>query len=543
MSGETKELTDDGSVNSALVWAENPELEYFRAMMNNQMDIEGSLIGESTIKEHFDGQEILGPNHPAAGRRPSSEKNKLEAVNTSGLSVNENDTVENIHTLDGSLQDWFANNKIEKDIDVAFEVGTLETPPDIFPRFDPATGTFSANPQYRTQGGQPTNHQQQFYSGAHSPLQFQAAGQYDHPDNIAPEAPHIPGFIFVTSGNSCAVQTKGGSKESTHPLSKSIFCDDSAADDDEEDAQHTSSRWGCGRITVISVLVGVIIAATIFAILFSQQSNSLETSSAAAEAEAPSWVPRPAATTASTSTLTPTSINRNTPAPSEEEPVSNPSKSPSPVFRPSSRPVTEQTDDDTTPSPTTTSVVVRIEIMSPGLMDSLTDPDSPQLLALEWLMNETQVDLYSDNQLRQRFVLATFFFSTDGTEWTKASSWLEEGTDECDWWGIDCDDSGGVTALRLSKDNLSGPIPPEIHLLSDTLEEIFFDDNNISGTIPASVGRLSRLERLQLKNNQLQGTLPTELGNLESIRLLSFKDNDITGTIPSEIGQLKVIRK
>jgi hypothetical protein len=568
MSGETEELTDVGSVDSALLWAENPELEYFRVMMNNQMDMEDSLIGDSTLHDLLDGQQLPRPDPPSAIQRSGRHKQRdAEAADTSGLSLNENDTIENIRTIDGSLEAWFAERQVEKAIDAAFEVGTLETPPDIPPRFNPATGSSYPTPQYGPQEGQPAYQQHPFYPAVPPEQNFHPARQYEHADNIVVAPEHVPGFIFVTSGHSSAVQTKAGSKGTTHPLSKSAYYDDS--DDDEEDDQQTPNRWGYGRIVLISVLLAVIVAAVIFAVLFSQRSNSLSSSSQAVEAEPPSWAPLPSApsSTISTSTLTPTSINRKPPAPSEGEPtprpVDNLSPAPSsasgptpegiegsipfpPTMRPSKENVATSPPEpslNVTYAPTMSSVVVRIEALSPESMEALADPTSPQLLALEWLVNDTKADTYSDRQLSQKFVLATLFFSTDGSGWKDSLSWVEDGVDECEWRGIECNEDGGVRAIRLSEDNLSGPLPQEIHLLSDSLEEVFFDENKISGTIPTSVGLLSKLERLQLTENRLEGTLPTELGNLQSIRFLSFKNNDISGTLPTEIGQLNFIRK
>ena len=41
--------------------------------------------------------------------------------------------------------------------------------------------------------------------------------------------------------------------------------------------------------------------------------------------------------------------------------------------------------------------------------------------------------------------------------------------------------------------------------------------NQLSGTIPAELGNLTRLISLGLENNQLSGTIPAEIGNLTSL--------------------------
>jgi len=45
------------------------------------------------------------------------------------------------------------------------------------------------------------------------------------------------------------------------------------------------------------------------------------------------------------------------------------------------------------------------------------------------------------------------------------------------------------------------------------LSLLYLDHNQLSGTIPASLGNLSTLESLSLADNQLTGSIPTELGN------------------------------
>ena len=41
--------------------------------------------------------------------------------------------------------------------------------------------------------------------------------------------------------------------------------------------------------------------------------------------------------------------------------------------------------------------------------------------------------------------------------------------------------------------------------------------NELYGTIPSALSKLSGLTRLQLTSNLLEGTIPTELGELESL--------------------------
>ena len=49
--------------------------------------------------------------------------------------------------------------------------------------------------------------------------------------------------------------------------------------------------------------------------------------------------------------------------------------------------------------------------------------------------------------------------------------------------------------------------------------------------------------RLTLYGNNLTGTIPSELGKLTKLRYLSLALNPLTGPIPSEIGLLTALSK
>ena len=62
------------------------------------------------------------------------------------------------------------------------------------------------------------------------------------------------------------------------------------------------------------------------------------------------------------------------------------------------------------------------------------NPDSPQNKAFEWLISDTDYHpLLSESRIRQRFALATFYFSTDGPQWLFQDHWLNHTRHECEW--------------------------------------------------------------------------------------------------------------
>ncbi|CAB9525281.1 Leucine Rich Repeat [Seminavis robusta] len=211
---------------------------------------------------------------------------------------------------------------------------------------------------------------------------------------------------------------------------------------------------------------------------------------------------------------------------------------------------------------------------------AMENPRSPQTKAYQWLNNSINNSNNTHHlpvwRLRQRFVLATFYYSTRGDYWVKSQGWLDWGSNECNWTQIDrvpsraahCGDAGQLLSLKLgSANNLDGTIPPEISLLSDSLEilefswnyqlkgrlptevglmtrltALWFSATHLSGTLPTELGQLQRLEQLTISHSELGGTLPTELGNLSSLTVLGSDSANFSGSIPTEILRLSNLK-
>ena len=141
----------------------------------------------------------------------------------------------------------------------------------------------------------------------------------------------------------------------------------------------------------------------------------------------------------------------------------------------------------------------------------------------------------------QQAVLTALYESTGGPDWFDSSNW---GTDQPlrDWHGITVDDGGRVTDLDLSRNGLTGPIPPELGNLT-SLESLNLGWNGFTGPIPPELGNLTHLGSLSLYSNDLTGPIPPELGNLTSLRVLNLSSNDLTGPIPPELSDLKSLRE
>ena len=71
---------------------------------------------------------------------------------------------------------------------------------------------------------------------------------------------------------------------------------------------------------------------------------------------------------------------------------------------------------------------------------------------------------------------------------------------------------------------------------SPHLRHLLLADIGLTGSIPAALGRLEDLRRLDLDGNELTGGIPRELAGLADLEYLYLYDNLLTGGIPSELG-------
>ncbi|MYK00813.1 MAG: hypothetical protein F4037_02485 [Gemmatimonadales bacterium] len=135
-----------------------------------------------------------------------------------------------------------------------------------------------------------------------------------------------------------------------------------------------------------------------------------------------------------------------------------------------------------------------------------------------------------------RAALMALYEATGGPHWVKADNWLTD-VPLGDWHGVATDDAGRVLRLELHRNNLVGPIPPELGNLA-RLERLRLFRNSLSGPIPAELGSLARLAELLLGDNNLSGSIPAELGNLTRLAELWLDGNNLTGPVPRGLLQI-----
>ena len=123
-------------------------------------------------------------------------------------------------------------------------------------------------------------------------------------------------------------------------------------------------------------------------------------------------------------------------------------------------------------------------------------PQSAQAKAYEWVANDPQLVNQTDAINRQRFAFMTLYYSTSGESWAGQPHWIGYERMECErpfpLLAV-CDEDGEFfVGLLLSKNQLKGPLPPEIGLLT-TLRELSLSNNDIMGSLPSEIGLLSNL--------------------------------------------------
>eukprot|EP00980_Cylindrotheca_fusiformis_P013819 scaffold3579_cov168-Cylindrotheca_fusiformis.AAC.4 len=231
---------------------------------------------------------------------------------------------------------------------------------------------------------------------------------------------------------------------------------------------------------------------------------------------------------------TTTSENNENPKPPTQAPTAEPgTTSPTgPTMRP-------------TPSPPPTRMIPEgMRTLASILMPSVDDLDAvsifePFYRALEWLHEDdvSGISITEDSAvLQERFAAATLYFSTNGKGWINKNNWLSANS-ICDWSGLDCDDTGSVTKLVFNANNLQGSIPEELGRLTQ-LQLLNLKQNSLTGSLPSTIGFFTNLQKLDVYSNDLVGAIPSEIGNLSDLIEMILWQNRISDAIPSEMGRL-----
>jgi len=172
------------------------------------------------------------------------------------------------------------------------------------------------------------------------------------------------------------------------------------------------------------------------------------------------------------------------------------------------------------------------EIHNIETLKDIREFERQQRLALIKKYNDT-TDAQPGEDLATRLALNEMFWATSGYEWVshlrEAGQEWRKPSNYCTWYGCTCDDYGVLRQVHLSSNNLIGTVPAQVAKLT-TLTELFLDHNEaLSGTVPDMVN-MSELVYLDLSGTELTGTpdgITAALTSLNWIDVSLNKDNFI----------------
>jgi hypothetical protein len=151
----------------------------------------------------------------------------------------------------------------------------------------------------------------------------------------------------------------------------------------------------------------------------------------------------------------------------------------------------------------------------------------------ERLEQEAWNDYSEEDEMK---VLTEFYEATNGASWVQNSNWLDQSVPVSAWFGVGVGD-GKVRTLELAGNNLTGSLPASIGQL-DKLEIIQLRYNKIGGKVPPEIGKLQNLVIFDCEANVITGPLPDEIGYCVNLEALLLAQNKISGALPETLGYL-----
>ncbi|CAL2229552.1 unnamed protein product [Prunus armeniaca] len=117
------------------------------------------------------------------------------------------------------------------------------------------------------------------------------------------------------------------------------------------------------------------------------------------------------------------------------------------------------------------------------------------------------------------------------------SSW-NDSLHFCNWVGVTCNRcTKRVVILKLTAQKLAGSLPKSIGNLS-RLTGIDLLNNSFAGEIPQEIGRLRSLRSLNLSWNSFGGKIPSNISHCAQLRVLRLGANELIGSIPNQLSSL-----
>ncbi|GAV77368.1 Pkinase domain-containing protein/LRR_1 domain-containing protein [Cephalotus follicularis] len=92
--------------------------------------------------------------------------------------------------------------------------------------------------------------------------------------------------------------------------------------------------------------------------------------------------------------------------------------------------------------------------------------------------------------------------------------------------------------FHFGQNELSGTIPPNLFSSNMTLIHVLFESNQLTGSLPSTLGLVQTLEAVRFDRNQLSGPVPSNINNLTNVNELFLSNNRLTGLVPNLTGMI-----
>jgi len=144
---------------------------------------------------------------------------------------------------------------------------------------------------------------------------------------------------------------------------------------------------------------------------------------------------------------------------------------------------------------------------------------------------------------QERDALNDLYNGSSGSGWISSTGWSGQAGTECTWYGVTCNaGQTSVTGINLSSNQLSGSIPSTLGNLTN-LQVLDLSGNQLGGSIPSSLDNLTNLRVLDLSGNQLGGPIPSLLGIRSNLQVLDLSGNQLSGPIPPSLGNMTNLQR
>ena len=165
---------------------------------------------------------------------------------------------------------------------------------------------------------------------------------------------------------------------------------------------------------------------------------------------------------------------------------------------------------------------------------------SPQYKSFQWLLAEFKVEAYSREHLLQRHALNTFYYILQNSY---VNPWLSlnQSIYECDWPLVSCNANGFVNTFNIAGKGIQAMVPGEFGFLTH-MTSLSLEGNKMTGSLPPSLEKWTRLEAFEASSNLLTGSFP-EFSHLTTLTSLDLSMNQFTGRLPSSLSGMSSLQR